>query len=291
MTVVDTPVFLQTTTPSNGTLAGSIVLSNVNLYNVPVAVGVEGGKVVLEGSTNSMYIESWAQGNVYVGNDGAPRYTQGSIEPPQKPWNIIDSQGNIFGRGHPQYPDYSLDQIVSVKSYGAVGDGYTDDTAALQNIFNMVSVWGYDRYAVLNMFRQFAGCKLIFFDAGTYYIANTLYIPAGSQVTGEAWSVILGGGSRFEDQNNPRVMVQAGAPWTNGILEVSDIIFSTVGPGTLFKTTPSALDLAFKAAGAILVEWNVQQPWDQQGGAGMWDTYFRYVRVLDCRNHLTLVRT
>lgn len=152
VTVKDTPVFLQTTMPSNGTLAGSIVLNNVQLYNVPIAVGVEGGKVVLEGSTNSMYIESWAQGNVYVGNDGLPGYTQGYIEPPQKPWNILDSQGNnIFGRGHPQYPDYSLDQIVSVKSYGAVGDGYTDDTAALQNIFNMVSFEGYHHYAMLNM--------------------------------------------------------------------------------------------------------------------------------------------
>ncbi|KAF8446401.1 exo-beta-1,3-glucanase [Boletus edulis BED1] len=253
VTVMNTPVFVQTTTASNGTLAGSIVLNNVQLYNVPVAVGVEGGEVVLKGSSSSMYIDSWAQGNVYAGNDGVPHFTQGNIKPPQKPWNIIDSQNNIFGRGHPQYPDYSVDQIASVKSYGAVGDGRTDDTAALQKIFDM-----------------FSGCKLIFFDAGAYYITDTLYIPAGSQIAGEAWSVILGGGAMFQDQKNPKVMVEAGAPYTIGILEITDIIFSTLGP----------------APGAILVEWNVKQPWDQQGGAGMWDTYFRYVRVLAAGTNL-----
>jgi len=130
---------------------------------------------------------------------------------------------------------------------------------------------------MLNKFRQFAGCKLIFFDAGTYYITDTLRIPTGSQVAGEAWSVILGGGAKFQDENNPKVMVQAGAPWTRGILEITDIIFSTVGPGRLFKDHVLILDLVFKAPGAILVEWNVQQPWDHQGGAGMWDTHFRYV--------------
>lgn len=57
---------------------------------------------------------------------------------------------------------------------------------------------------------------------------------------------MLGGGAKFEDQKNPRVMVQAGAPYSNGILEITDIIFSTVGPGMLFETTPLALTQSLK---------------------------------------------
>lgn len=41
-------------------------------------------------------------------------------------------------------------------------------------------------------------------------------------------------------------------------MEISDIIFSTVGP----------------AAGAVVVEWNVKEC--SQGGAGMWNSHIRY---------------
>ena len=66
-----------------------------------------------------------------------------------------------------------------------------------------------------------------------YYITNTLQIPAGTQMVGEVWSVIMGGGSAFSDMSNPTVMVQVGAPGSSGVLEITDIIFSTQGPGEL----------------------------------------------------------
>ena len=62
-------------------------------------------------------------------------------------------------------------------------------------------------------------------------------------MTGEAWSVIMGGGSAFSDMNNPTVMVQAGAPGSSGILEITDIVFTTQGPGTLYSCFARALDL------------------------------------------------
>lgn len=50
-------------------------------------------------------------------------------------------------------------------------------------------------------------------------------------MVGEGWSVIMGGGSAFSNANTPTVMVQAGAPGSSGILEITDIVFSTKGPG------------------------------------------------------------
>jgi hypothetical protein len=76
-------------------------------------------------------------------------------------------------------------------------------------------------------------------------------------MVGEAWSVIAGKGSTFQDMNSPQPVVQVGAPGSSGVVEITDIIFSTIGP----------------AGGAIVVEWNVKQT--TQGGAGMWDSHIR----------------
>lgn len=237
--VTNTPIFVRYS-KATSSLDGSLVLNNVKLTNVPTAVGVNGGPVVLNGGTTT--INSWAQGNVYTGTSSSGKFIQSSIPSIPKASNLLDSAGHIFGKTHPQYKDYSVNQIVSVKAQGAKGDGQTDDTAALKNIF-----------------ATYAGCKIIFFDAGTYLVTSTLTIPAGTQIVGEAWSVIMGSGSAFQDQNNPQVVVRAGDANSQGVLEISDIIFTTRGP----------------AAGAIVLEWNVHDPSGQQGAAGMWDSHIR----------------
>ncbi|KAF8960770.1 pectate lyase superfamily protein-domain-containing protein [Flammula alnicola] len=155
----NTPIFARTSQPSNGALAGSLVLNNVKLNNVPVAVGVVGGTVVLNGGTTT--IASWGQGNVFKGTNPTGVFTKAKR------------------KDHPQYAAYSASQFVSVKDHGAVGDGVTDDTAALIDIFN-----------------KYSGCNIIFFDAGTYVVTNTVTIPAGTQMVGEAWTVLAGRGGR-----------------------------------------------------------------------------------------------
>ncbi|KAF9228585.1 glycoside hydrolase family 55 protein [Gyrodon lividus] len=237
--VTNTPIFIQTSSASNGTLAGSLVLNNIHLNDVPTAVS-ENGMTVLEGGT--MTIDSWGQGNVYSGTNPNGTFTQGDVYSAYKAPSLLDSSGFIFGKGHPQYADYAIDQIMSVKSQGVVGDGQTDDTGAINAVFE-----------------KYAGCYIIYFDAGIYKVSSTINIPAGTQIMGEAWSQIMGYGANFQDQTNPQVVVQVGSTGSTGVAEISDIVFTTQGP----------------APGAIVIEWNVAEPVGQQGACGMWDSHIR----------------
>ncbi|HUD20496.1 MAG TPA: glycosyl hydrolase family 28-related protein [Candidatus Saccharimonadales bacterium] len=64
----------------------------------------------------------------------------------------------------------AIDSLTTynVKSYGAVGDGKTDDTTAIQAAFNAVGVAG----------------GTVFFPAGTYLISNTITIPYRCHIVG-----------------------------------------------------------------------------------------------------------
>lgn len=63
-------------------------------------------------------------------------------------------------------------------------------------------------------------------------VSSTITIPAGTIVVGEAWSTIMGYGSNFQDYNNPQVVVKVGEnSGDEGVAEITDMIFSTQGPG------------------------------------------------------------
>lgn len=46
----------------------------------------------------------------------------------------------------------------------------------------------------------------------------------------------MGGGSAFSDINNPKPVVRVGDTNSQGVVEITDIIFTTRGPGKAFST-------------------------------------------------------
>ncbi|KDN47784.1 hypothetical protein RSAG8_03204, partial [Rhizoctonia solani AG-8 WAC10335] len=238
--VTNTPTFIRTSGSAPSSLAGSLLLDNVKFSGVTNGVVDGSGRVALAGGDKT--IRQWAQGNVYTGTGTAFTYKQTTINAPAKPSSLIDSTGKIFSRSRPQYINYAASQFVSVKAEGAKGDGVTDDSVAIQAVFD-----------------KFSGCKIIYFDAGTYYVTDTIKIPEGTIVVGEIWSVIIGGGKKFADQNNPRVVIDVGREGDTKPVQMSNLVLSARSG----------------SAGAIVLRWNVGEPSRQEDMSGMWDVHIR----------------
>jgi hypothetical protein len=238
-TISNTPIGVSTAYSTNeGATNGTLIIDNVDMSeNVPVAVS--------EASTNSTIlagnakIASWAQGRQYDGTNSGTA-VQKPQTAPKKPAALLDSAGNVFTRSKPQYETEPVSAFLSVKSAGAKGDGVTDDTAAIQALFNKAS-----------------SSDIVYFDHGAYVVTSTIKVPKNIRITGEIWPIIMAGGTAFQDQSNPTPVFQVGQPGDTGSVEISDLIFETLGP----------------QPGAIMVEWNVAEA--SQGSVGMWDVHMR----------------
>lgn len=68
-----------------------------------------------------------------------------------------------------------LDDYVSVKSFGAVGDGVTDDTAAINRAL----------YELFVRDTNIGGRRSLYFPAGVYPISDALYIPTYARMFGD----------------------------------------------------------------------------------------------------------
>ncbi|KAK3390748.1 pectate lyase superfamily protein-domain-containing protein [Podospora didyma] len=122
-----------------------------------------------------------------------------------------------------QYTDKTSGDFVHLKDEGAKGNGSTDDTAAVRNAFNKYK----------------DGNKIIFGDAGTYIIKDTVTIPKDAKFAAN--------GAKFNDATKPVVVFKIG----------NDGDVGTLGP------TP----------GAILMEWNVLA--QSAGNAALRDVHVR----------------
>jgi glucan 1,3-beta-glucosidase len=238
--ISNTPIGVSTAySTTEGATNGTLIIDNVDFTeNVPVAVSNAADKrTVLAGNA---VVSSWTQGRAYTGAN-AGSVSQGPKTAPAKPAGLLDSAGHVFTRSKPQYENEPVSAFKSVKAAGAKGDGTTDDTAAIQALFNSVGP-----------------SDIVYFDHGAYLITSTVKVPKDIRITGEIWPLIMAGGdTSFKDQANPQPVFQVGQSGDVGSVEISELIFETIGP----------------QPGAILMEWNVGET--SQGSAGLWDVHFR----------------
>ncbi|PQE18638.1 Glucan 13-beta-glucosidase protein [Rutstroemia sp. NJR-2017a BVV2] len=235
-TISNTPVGIRAWSPDNKWTNGTLVVDNVDFSsNVPVAIqNAADNSTALAGNTK---IGSWVQGRVYASANSG-KVVQASQTAFTKPATLLDSTGKLFGRTKPQYESLPASSFLSVKAAGAKGDGVTDDTAAIQAILNKATT-----------------DQVVYFDHGAYVVTDTVKVPKDIKITGEIWPLIMAKG--FNDQANPKAVFQVGQPGDTGSVEMSDLVFETLGSNP----------------GAQMIEWNVKET--SPGSAGMWDVHVR----------------
>ncbi|KAF3017223.1 hypothetical protein E8E15_000672 [Penicillium rubens] len=202
-------------------------------HDTPNAIAVDAhGNVALAATP---YVDTWVWGTVVP-----ETYQTGASWETKRPAALVVGD-KYFTKAQPTYQDYSAADIVNVKTvsgHTVKGDGKTDDTEALNAI----------------LAQNADSCKVTYIPFGVYRVSNTIFVPVGTRMVGEAWSVISGYGDNFKDPNNPRPVVQLGNPGDVGVIEIQEMRFSVGEP------LPGAKIIEINAAG------------DKPGDVGLWNT-------------------
>lgn len=90
-----------------------------------------------------------------------------------------------------------------------------------------------------------------YFPYGFYLVKDTLRVPVGCKIIGQAWPSIVAGGPNFQGEANPRPLVQVGRTGGSGIVEIQDLMITHSGA----------------TVGAVMMEWNVRE--STPGSAGL----------------------
>lgn len=237
----------------------SFLIQNVGFFNVETAIQDSAkGQVLLAGG-NEVLKDAWGFGMTVDNSTSAATFINGQDIPVMNRTEALIGPNayvkpNLYTRRRPRYDNLRAGEVVNVKTLGAKGDGKTDDTVVLNNILSQAA----------NL------SSVVFFPFGVYVIRDTLRVPVGSRITGQAWSQIMATGPKFEDMKNPHVAVQVGQPGDTGIVEIQDMMFTVSGA----------------TAGAILVEWNIHE--SSKGSAAMWGKFLLcpiFIQIVD-RNRL-----
>ncbi|KFY45410.1 hypothetical protein V495_03001 [Pseudogymnoascus sp. VKM F-4514 (FW-929)] len=216
---------------TNGDRNNQIVIENLQHDNDnPIAVKSDDSVALAAAPT----IDTWVWGNADPNG-----YQTGTQYKTVRPDALL-KDGAYFTKDAPTYGEFASDQVVNVKSvadHPVKGDGKTDDAASLNAI----------------LLDNAANCKITYFPYGVYIVQDTLYIPPGSRIIGEAWAVVSGAGDKFKDASKPTAVVQVGKDGETGVAEIQDVRF------TVSEVLPGAIILEVNMAGA-------------PGDVGFWNT-------------------
>ena len=231
----------KTAKASNGTL----IIDNVDFTGCGKAVENTDDGSGAANLVGGSVVASWIQGSTYTTGEQAnaasngQAQTQGTLNAASKPKSML--KNSIFAEQSKRQYESGF-TVVSVKSSGAKGDGVTDDTVALQAVLDAATP-----------------TQVIYFPHGNYLLKNTLKITKSVNIVGEVWPILMADGASFNDQSNPKVVIQVGDENSSNInVQMSDLVISTNGP----------------AQGAILMEWNTKGD-GTPGANGLWDVHWR----------------
>ncbi|GIZ46138.1 hypothetical protein CKM354_000927700 [Cercospora kikuchii] len=234
---VNSSFSLTNNVPFNG---NTLVLDNVDMSGVKQAAvwSSKDQKSILAPGK----ISSWVQGTSHV-NSATGNRTQSATSTLKKSSLLVDSDGKIYGRSKPQYENVPASNFKSAKAAGCKGDGETDDTQCIRDLFESVAS---DPNAIA------------YFDHGAYLIKDTITVPNSIKITGEIWPLLVADGESFNDAENPKPVFQVGARNGDGKgeVEITELMFETKGA----------------APGAIMIEWNLNS---DPLKSGMWDSHVR----------------
>lgn len=249
--IADTPTGIVTSLHAENST--SMLLQNVGFFNVKTSVTDFALSRVLLAGGDEVFADNWGFGKV-ANSDGSTQFVNAANIPEMNRTALLLSselayvKPNFYTRRRPKYLNIGTSQVINIKSAGAKGDGVTDDTTALNSVFE----------AAGNM------SSIVYIPYGVYVITDTVKVPVGSRIIGQAWPQIMAKGHKFEDQLTPKVAVKVGEQGESGAVEMQDLMFTVSGP----------------TAGVVLLQWNLHE--STQGSAGIWGRFVAALPLLCC---------
>ncbi|KAH8753311.1 pectin lyase fold/virulence factor [Diaporthe sp. PMI_573] len=221
-----------------------LIMNSAFWFVERIVVDADKPAVLLPGATGEKKVDGWGFGRVSSPKGDVSFLNGATLATGKRHPSLVQrstARQDFFTRRRPKYNQISFSQVIDAKEYGARGDGKSDDTAILNHLFS----------AAANM------SSIVYMPFGVYLITDTVEIPVGSRIIGQAWSQIMAAGVKFQDANKPHVAVRVGRKGQVGVVEIQSLMLTVKGA----------------TAGTVMMEWNVHE--STQGSAGLWDTHFR----------------